>query len=847
MLSRHALARRAALRVLTVTRIRRRRNGRGMLAKFAVVTLTVLFTMSLGGGAEAFDKYQTYTRDLPDTNSLRVRELAQSTKIYDHNGVLLYVKHTSEGIRTVVPLSAISPHLVQATVSLEDRTFYTHHGIDFRRVIGAALADITHVRAAQGGSTITQQLVKATLLTNERSVERKIKEAVLALDIERRYTKTEILTLYLNEIYYGHEAYGAEAAAQTYFAKSAKDLDIAEAALLAGIPNAPSDFDPFDPQTGDAARNRQLIVLRAMLRDHHITAQEYDAAVSEKLVYKNGTLQQNVTAPWFVDYILQTLDRQYGPEVVRAGGLQVTTTLDSGLQKIAEAAVASNVNRPDLRAKNVNNGAAEVIDPATGQVLAMVGSANYYDRGIGGEFNVIASRPGRQPGSSFKIYVYSTAFSNGLGPANVSNDEEGKINGQPFVDWDHKSEGIITLRQALSESRNIPAILLLKQLGYARVFQTARMMGLTSSNLTPERGLGQAIGASEVIPLEHFNAFAVLANGGVRHEPTVILKVTDSNGNTLTEWKPTPGVRVLSPQVAWLVNDVLKPVGAPLHITRPFSSKTGTTENWHDSWFIGYNPDIVIGTWMGHTCAGVCPPGENSDLATPAGVVWGAFGPGLIFRDIFNAYEASQPVHDWTRPDGLKQVTVCKASGLRATAACSSAGQTVTDWFVAGLTPNRDDDWYKVVRVCTTDGLLAAPDTPTQLIATKTFVVYPPGYPDELKAKDNPAMPTQTCSVMTETIPPTLQPLMLTQLPDGGITITAVPQDDQAIMEVDFFLDGGSTPIAIIRQGPYQVTIHIPGPHTLIVQAYDYNPRNAPAVGQTTFTVMAGFQPQPSP
>ncbi len=448
MLSRHALARRAALRVLTVTRIRRRRNGHGALAKFAVVTLTVLFSMSLGGGAEAFDKYQTYTRDLPDTNSLRVRELAQSTKIYDRNGVLLYVKHTSEGIRTVVPLSAISPHLVQATVSLEDRTFYTHHGIDFRRVIGAALADITHVRAAQGGSTITQQLVKATLLTNERSVERKIKEAVLALDIERRYTKTEILTLYLNEIYYGHEAYGAEAAAQTYFAKSAKDLDIAEAALLAGIPNAPSDFDPFDPQTGDAARNRQLIVLRAMLRDHHITAQEYDAAVSEKLVYKNGTLQENVTAPWFVDYILQTLDRQYGPEVVRAGGLQVTTTLDSGLQKIAEAAVASNVNRPDLRAKNVNNGAAEVIDPATGQVLAMVGSANYYDRGIGGEFNVITSRPGRQPGSSFKIYVYSTAFSNGLGPANVSNDEEGKINGQPFVDWDHKSEGIITLRQA---------------------------------------------------------------------------------------------------------------------------------------------------------------------------------------------------------------------------------------------------------------------------------------------------------------------------------------------------------------------------------------------------------------
>jgi len=445
MPSRHELARRAALRVLTVTRIRRRRNGHGTFAKLAVVALTVFFTMSLGGGAEAFDRYQTYTRDLPDTNSLRVRELAQSTKIYDRNGVLLYVKHTSEGIRTVVPLSAVSPHLVQATISLEDRTFYTHHGIDFRRVIGAALADITHQRVAQGGSTITQQLVKATLLTNERSVERKIKEAVLALDIERRYSKSEILTLYLNEIYYGHQAYGAEAAAQTYFAKPAKDLDVAEAALLAGIPNAPSEFDPFDPDTSEAAKDRQIIVLRAMLRDRHISQAEYDAAVTEKLIFKNGTLQQNVTAPWFVDYVLQLLDRQYGPEVVAAGGLQVTTTLDSRVQKIAETAVANNVNRSDLRARNVNNGAAEVIDPASGQVLAMVGSANYYDRGIGGEFNVITSRPGRQPGSSFKIYVYATAFSNGYGPANVSNDQEGKINGQPFVDWDHRSEGIITL------------------------------------------------------------------------------------------------------------------------------------------------------------------------------------------------------------------------------------------------------------------------------------------------------------------------------------------------------------------------------------------------------------------
>ena len=826
----HRFARLAAIRVLTISRLKRRRRGQ-KFAKILVVGVTVVGLLGLGGGAEAVDKYQTYTRDLPDASSLSAKELAQATKIYDRNGVLLYVKHTEGVIRTVVPLSSISPHLIEATISLEDRLFYTHNGIDVRRIIAAGIANVTHQRVEQGGSTITQQLVKRMLVGDQTSIERKVREAVLALEIERRFTKNEILTLYLNQIFYGHEAYGAEAAAQTYFAKSAKDLDIAEAAMIAGIPNAPSEFDPYAQGTAANAKQRQELVLKDMLRDHYISQSEYDKAVKEPLKFQNGSIQKDLKAPWFVDYVLQQLSKQYGEAVVAGGGLRVTTTLDYKLQQVAEKAVSSNVARADLKARNVNNGAAEVIDPSTGQVLAMVGSANYYDQAIGGQYNVITDGQGRQPGSSFKIYEYATAFANGYSPSNLILDKQGKIDGHPFVDWDHRDEGVITLRRALVVSRNIPAILLLKQLGYDRVFQTARMMGLTGANLTPERGLAQAIGASEVLPLQHFNAYGVLASGGIYHDPTVILKVEDSEGRVLQQWKPNPGVRVLPAQVAYEVSDILRPVGAALNIKRPYAAKTGTTENWHDSWLIGYNPDVVVGAWMGHTCAGGCPSNVNSNL----NVVWGVQGAGLIFRDIFNAYEANKPVRDFPLPEGMKKVSVCRASGLKATANC--ANDTLTDWFIAGTAPTRDDDWYRPIRVCTTDGLLATPDIPAALTTVKTFVVYPPGYPDDMKPKDAPQPPTQNCQLFTETTPPNLSLSQAAQA-DGSVLVTANATDNEAIKEVDFFMDGASKPL-VDSQAPYTFVVKgkSGSTHTLTVQAYDYNPANAPAVQSITITL----------
>jgi membrane peptidoglycan carboxypeptidase len=828
--TKHRLARLAAIRVLTISRIKQRRR-RGHGPKILIIGVTVFGLLSVGGGAEAVDKYQTYTRDLPNPSSLNAKELAQSTKIYDRNGVLLYVKHTDGVVRTVVALSAISPHLIDATIALEDRQFYTHNGIDVRRIVAAAIADLTHQRVEQGASTITQQLVKRMFVGSANSLERKVREATLALEIERRFSKNDILTLYLNQIFYGHEAYGAEAAAQTYFAKPAKNLDIAEAAMIAGIPNGPSAYDPLSPATAANAKARQELVLRDMLRDHYISQLEFDKAVKEQLKYQDGSIQKDLKAPWFVDYILRQLGKQYGDAVVAGGGLSVYTTLDYNIQTVAEAAVHNNVSRPDLQARNVNNGAAEVIDPNTGQVLAMVGSANYYDQAIGGQYNVIADGQGRQPGSSFKIYVYATALANGYTPSQLILDKQGKIDGHAFVNWDHRDEGLITIRKALEESRNIPALELLKYIGYDRVFQTARMMGLTSANLTPERGLAQAIGASEVLPMQHFNAYGVLASGGIYHAPVTILKVVDSQGRILQEWKPDPGVRVLPGQVAYMITDILRPVGAALNIRRPFAAKTGTTENWHDSWLIGYSPDLVVGAWMGHTCAGGCPANVNSDLS----VVWGVQGAGLIFRDIFNAVEAPRPAQDFTVPDGLKKVTVCRQSGLRATANCP--GQTVTDWFIAGTAPTRDDDWYHQVRLCTTDGLLATADTPPNLTLIKTFISYPPGYAPDYKDPNFGDVPTTDCKLMTETTPPTLTLSQATQA-DGSVLVTANATDDEAIKEVDFFLDGATRPVQS-TQAPYTFVIKgsSGSTHTLSVQAYDYNPANAGAVQTITVTL----------
>jgi membrane peptidoglycan carboxypeptidase len=727
--------------------MRASRRRRDHPRPYWVIALSVTAALIFGGSAEAFDRYRYYTSDLPVARTLLPKELAQVTDIFDRNGELLYVKHTSGEIRTVVPLSEISPNLVNATVALEDHAFFQHHGINPFRIASAAWQDFTRQRIEQGASTITQQLVKASFFKEEkRSYEIKVKEALMALELERRYSKKEILTLYLNQIFYGRQAYGAEAAAQTYFGKPAKALTVPEAAMLAGIPQQPSRLDPINPKRFPAAKARQEVVLNAMRTNGVITPAQHEEALAAPLVFsQNPSLDRGLKAPHFVDYVLELLTDRYGKDVVEGGGLRVYTSLDYGLQKQAEEFTAHEVALQRQRGKTVNTAAMVAIDPGTGQILAMVGSPQYNDLALKGQYNMVTDPTGRQPGSSFKLYVYATAFSSGLTPATVVNDLEFRhpIDPSCCVNWDRVSRGPQTLRIALRDSRNIPAVRLFQALGAERVTAMARAMGIS----TPIRPFdSSALGGSEVNMLEHVNAYAVVASGGVYRPPVAILKVVDNEGKMLEEYKPGPGVRVLSPQVAWLLSDILKGVWNAGGINRPFASKTGTTNEWKDSWLIGFNPDIVVGGWMAHRE----PDGAITGMWPP---VWGVEGAGQIVRDFFNLYEQNRPPRDFPQPAGMVRATVCRPSGLKPTPLCGS--QTVTDWFIQGTTPGKDDDWYKQVRVCRVDGKLAPADAPDVVAENRTFLVYPNEYPTDWRDPKNPPVPTETCSVYSRTTGPT--------------------------------------------------------------------------------------------
>ncbi len=832
-------------RLLSVRHGRLRRQQRHY---FGVIALSVTALLIFSGSAEAYDRYRYYTSDLPEARTVLPKELAQVTDIFDRNGELLYVKHTSGEIRTVVPLEQISPHLINATIALEDHAFFQHHGVNPYRILSAAYHDITHQGIAQGGSTITQQLVKTSFFPREtRSYDVKIKEVLMALELERRYTKKEILTLYLNQIFYGRQAYGAETAAQTYFGKPATALTIPEAALLAGLPQRPSRLDPLDPKSFPAAKARQEVVLRAMRTHGYITDAQFDEALAAKLVFnQRGTIESDLQAPHFVHYVLEELTARYGKDVVEGGGLRVYTSLDYRLQRQAEEFTRQEVALQQERGKNVNTAAMVAIDPNSGEILAMVGSPNYGDKALSGEYNAVTGLPGRQPGSSFKLYVYATAFSNGYTAATVLNDKQAKIGDHFFHNWDGQNRGPITLRVALRDSRNIPPVRLMQQLGPERITATARALGLT----TPiNQDLTSAIGSSSVQMLEHVNAYAVLASGGLYRRPVAILKVVDGEGKVLEEHQPGAGVRVLNPQVAYLMTDILRPVCAQLRINRDFACKTGTTDEWRDSWLIGFNPDLVVGGWMAHK--------EPDGGITPMNVVWGVEGAGQIVRDVFNLYEQNRPERRFVQPAGMVRMTVCKPSGLRPTPLCGN--NVVNELFVQGTAPSKDDDWYRAVRVCRIDGKLAPADAPDVIAENRTFLVYPSDYPSDLKDPNNPAVPTETCSLYTRTVGPTVA---ISAPPRGGsalvgtiVPITAAAEEpDGAVREVVLTITSEddlwhqqihlTDPSAFTYR--WDTKARTPGLYTIRVQAIDYSNLYSQAVS-TTFTLKPGPSPSPTP
>ncbi len=563
---------------------------------------------------------------IPAINNFENRQVAQSTKIFDRTGtIVLYDVHGTMR-RTAIPLDQMSPYIAKAAIAIEDATFYQNSGfrpLSFLRAIAANLFSGSY---AQGGSTITQQVVKNALLTQDKTLIRKLKEIILALRLTRVYTKDQILNTYLNETAYGGTIYGVEEASQYFFGIPAKDVDLAQAAYLAALPQAPTYYSPYGNHR-DALDARKNLVLSQMLENNFITQEEYDQAKNESVQFSDPK-NAGIKAPHFVFFIEEYLEQKYGADAVAQGGLHVVTTLDYDLQQHAEATVAKFA--PGLlKNLNASNQGIVAIDPKTGQILTMVGSKGYFDDTIDGKVNITIAN--RQPGSSFKPFVYATAFEKGYTPDTVVFDVQTQFSAACAptdvtngtypcyapTNFDGGWEGPMKLRAALARSENIPAIKVLYLAGIQNSLDTAHNMGITTLNLSPNHyGLPLVLGGGEVKLLDMTSAYGVFANDGVRNPPTGVLRVEDASGNILETYQQESS-QVLEPRIARLMNDVLSDnvarspefgLNSPLFFSGyDVASKTGTTNDFHDAWVVGYTPSISVGAWTGNN--------DNSSMA----------------------------------------------------------------------------------------------------------------------------------------------------------------------------------------------------------------------------------------
>jgi penicillin-binding protein 1A len=644
--------------------------------------LSVVVIAIFGSAGVVFGVVQWLRRDMVSPQSLTAMQPPVKTLVFDARGRVLHEFYKEN--RSQVPLNQIPRHLINATISTEDRSFYQHWGVDLWGIARAAATDVLHMKRTQGGSTITQQLARNVLGTYERTWSRKLRETVLAIEIERNYTKDQILELYFNQIYFGEGAYGVDAAAKTYFGKPLRELNLAECALLAGVPANPSLYSPR--RRPAAARARRAKVLRNMLATQAITQVEFDNAMAQPLGV-TAIRYSNDRAPYFVEMVRLHLDEKYGSSAVYEGGLRVYTTLDMDLQAIAERAIEKQISGLETqlkpRATRANytvpvgdsaragqktpylQGALVALDPRTGYIRALVGGREWNHS----NFNrAIQAR--RQPGSAFKPFVYVAAIDNGFRPTDIIVDEPVSFpgaNGELYQpgNYDRTYRGPVTLRYALQQSINIPAIKLLRKVGTSLVGSYARRMGIHSPI---GQNLSLALGSSEVTLLELSTAYAVFANRGIRNDPTFVLKVEDKNGTVLEKNSPRP-VEVLSEETASVMTSMLQSVmdhgtGFParaMGFTNPAAGKTGTMDEYADAWFVGFTPSLVAGVWVGYDEKRPIGPGmTGARAALPA---WTDFMIGAT---------RGRPVEDFPLPAGSTTREVCAETGMLATVNCPS-------------------------------------------------------------------------------------------------------------------------------------------------------------------------------
>ncbi len=750
--------------------------------------------------------------DLPAPDALITRASAGTAKIYDRNGQLLYeILDPRTGSRTRADLVDIPNYLQQATIATEDATFYSNPGVSLWAIARALYLNTRQGQVVSGGSTITQQVARLVLMDpqerTQRTLTRKLREAILAVRLSRAYDKDTLLEMYLNETYYGNLAYGIEAAAQIHFGVHVRDLDLAQCALLAGLPQAPAVYNPLVHY--DAAKARQQIVLGLMVKQGFITQEQADLAYAEPLHFTGPT--DALRAPHFVAYVRNQLEETLGHETLLAGDWRVTTSLDLNLQQRAEAIVQRRL--VDIEEHEATTGALVALDPATGQVLALVGSANYTDADIDGAVNGATAL--RQPGSTMKPLLYASAFERGWTPASVVHDirtafvtDESKTYVPANADAIY--HGPVTLREALANSYNLPAVILQKRVGTDVLLDTAHAFGLATLRGAQRYGLTLTLGGGEVTLLDMTYAYAVFATGGIRRQPLTILDIT-STGDDAPFADPQSAIRnpqLISPQAAYLITNILSDndarastfgLNSPLRLSRPAAAKTGTTNKWRDNWTIGYTPDLVVGVWVGNASG------------APMRHVSGLSGAGPIWHEFMQVAHRPIPIHDFAMPEGLVWRDICPLSGHLAGPHCSYSRREV---FIAGTEPQVECDQHVTVSVDRRTGEPATASTSADDVAEKIYWVPPPELREWARTHDIPHLVSSSTRSLADS-PPRQLVALTSPDPDAVFTLASfMPREHQRIevqtevyteewpQRVTLYADGQV--LATLRQPPYR-------------------------------------------
>lgn len=806
--------------------------------------------------------FPVFALNLPSPDKL-VRREGFSTKIYDRNNTLLYDIFTNQR-RTAIPLEEAPLYLRQATIAVEDKNFYKHQGFDPTGILRAMFNIVTQ-RRLQGGSTLTQQLVKNVLLTSDRTIVRKIKEFILAVQIERKYSKDQILQMYLNEAPYGGTAWGVEAAADTYFGKSAKELTLVESTVLAGLPQRPTAYSPYgsDPK---AYVGRTKQVLRRMREDGYISKEQEEEAGKQleqiKFIGKGASFK----APHFVMYVRGLLEERYGASVLEQGGLKVTTTLDWDLQEKVQQIVTDEIEK--VETLHITNGAAVVLDPGTGEILAMVGSKNFAADDYDGQYNVAVAL--RQPGSAIKPVNYAAALRKGYTASTLLMDTPaefpGGANQPPYIpeNYDGKFRGPVQVRYTLGNSLNIPAVKMLAMVGVKEMLKTAYDMGIktlepTSANMN-RFGLSLTLGGGEVRLLDMTAAYSAFANGGFRVDPVGVLKVEDAKGKALEEYKSKEKRRVLSPGEAFIISDILSDNAARTDVFGPNSAlnvpgrtvaaKTGTTNDMRDNWTVGWAPNAIAGVWVGNN--------DNSPMKKLAS---GISGAAPIWRKILLEALRDKPNVGFEAPEDIVTVEVDAISGYRTHDGYASR----QEYFIKGTEPVGEDPVHTRLKVCKSEGKLA---TPSQVAAgdyeEKEYFVFKEKDPFAAEGEENRWQkginewlagqadwryqpPAEYCGSQNPLNVEFITPKDKDQVNSGSFEVRVDPRSTTDIVQVEIELDGVKQ--AALTSLPWRMTLNnvSTGVHTVRAKARDKEGRESDRKITIGINVPWNYLASPSP